>query len=536
MLKLPDRASRGMAALLMLLCASIAVPNVARTQEVELRVSSASDANSMDPQSHNNIPNVQLHKQIYEGLVGRGPDLELAPALATKWEQVEPTRWRFTLRPDVVFHEGQSFSSADVVFSLARVAKEGSAFRNFVDLVKEVVPVDALTVDIVTGEPDPILPNKLVNVAIMSEVWSKEHNAEAPFNAAKNEEIYTVRNANGTGPFRLVGRDPNVRTELARFDRWWGKTDGNVTKYVSVPISSAPTRLAALLSQQVDVLLDPPLQDLARLKASPDIKVLTGPEIRSMFIVMDQKSPELKYSDVKGKNPFQDLRVRQALYQAIDINAIVQRIMLGLATPAGIPFGPGVAGYPADADTRLPYDPERAKALLTEAGYPDGFGVTLNCPNNRYFNDEAVCTALVSMWAKIGMKVTLNAEPLSQFSPRLARNDTSMFFLGSGSSTLDGFFPIQQNLMAPTDRPGDGAFNKGGYNNPKLNELAAEIRSELDVAKRNDLIRQAMEVYKEDVAGLPLYHSQIAWAVRGNVEASLRADALLEAKWVKITK
>lgn len=510
----------------------------AAAQERELRVVSASDSNSLDPHSHNNVPAVQLLRQIYEPLVGRGEDLSPIPSLALSWEQLEPTRWRFKLRPGVVFHDGSPFTAADVVFSFERVAKDGSNFRNFVDLVEKVEVVDDHTVDLVTAEPDPVLINKVINVAIMDEEWAKANRAENPFNAVEGTEVYSVLHANGTGPFKLASRDTNVRTVLDRFDRWWGNDEvkGNVQRYISTPIASPATRLAALLSGQADVLLDPPLQDLDRLKSAPNIEVLTSPEIRTMFIAFDYERDELLYSDVKGKNPFRDIRVRQALYQAIDIDAIIDRIMKGMASPAGIPFGPGVSGYPADIDTRLPYDPEAAKALLAEAGYPDGFGVSLLCPNNRFFNDEAVCTAIVAMWARIGMKVTLDAQPLSQYSPRLQKKDLSMYFQGSGSSTLDGFFPIQQNLMAPTDRPGDGAYNKGGYNNPELNALAEAIRSELDQNVRNDLIRKAMQIYKDDVTGLPLYHSQIAWAVRKGVNLTIRPDAVLEAKWTVINQ
>jgi peptide/nickel transport system substrate-binding protein len=270
------------------------------------------------------------------------------------------------------------------------------------------------------------------------------------------------------------------------------------------------------------------------MRAAPQIRVVQGPEIRTMFIVMDQERDELLYSDVKGKNPFKDLRVRQALYLATDIEAIRTKIMRGFALPTGLLFGPGVRGYAKDIDGRLPLDRAKARTLLAEAGYPNGFSVTLDCPNNRYVNDQDVCTALAVMWTQIGVKTTVNAQPLQLFFPKVQRRDMSMFFLGSGSATFDAYYMFQIHLLAPTSRPGDGAWNLGGYNNPRMNELIGKIRVELDPSIRDGLIRDALLLYQQDVANLPLYHQEIAWAMRSTVKAEIRADNQLEAKWVTV--
>jgi peptide/nickel transport system substrate-binding protein len=242
------------------------------------------------------------------------------------------------------------------------------------------------------------------------------------------------------------------------------------------------------------------------------------------------------YSDVKGRNPFKDRRVRQALYQAIDIEAIRSRIMRGFARPSALLFGPGVRGYAPDLDVRLPFDLAKAKSLMAEAGYPDGFSVTLDCPNNRYINDAQVCAALAAMWAKIGVKVTLNAQPLQLFFPKIQRKDTSMYFLGSGSATLDAYYMFQIHLLPPDGLPGDGSWNLGGYNNPAMTELIGRIKKELDQTRRNELIRQALMLYKQDIAQLPLYHQEIAWAARDNIQLAIRPDDQLEAKWVVVSQ
>ena len=506
-------------------------------QAVTLRVSPAGDAGTMDPHSQNIIPTSQLLRQIYEGLTMRGADLALQPGLAERWELAAPDRWRFHLRPGVKFHNGEPFTAADVVFSLKRAASKTSNYSNFVGSVLRSEAVDDRTVDVITDGPDPILPDKLASVSIMSKTWCEANDAVLPQNAAQKEETATVRRTNGTGAFKLASREESTRTVLARNDAWWGwgtpAGPGNVTEYVSLPVSNAATRVAALISNQVDVLLDPPIQAIDRLRATDGIKVLQGPEVRTMFIVMDQGRDELLYSDVKGKNPFKDRRVRQALYQAIDVEAIRSRIMRGFAKPAGLHFGPGVRGYPAELDTRLPYDLDAAKRLMAEAGYPDGFAVTLDCPNNRYLNDADVCAALAAMWARIGVKVSVNAQPLALFFPKVQRKDTSMYFLGSGSATLDAHYPFQIHFLTP-GKPGDGVWNLGGYRNPALDAKVEQFRAELDPEKRNALIREAVEIYKKDIINIPLYHQEIAWAVRSNVDVKIRADAQMEARFVTV--
>jgi ABC-type transport system substrate-binding protein len=290
-----------------------------------------------------------------------------------------------------------------------------------------LVVVEPLVVDIITKLPDPILPNKIASVFMMSRSWSERNNAARPQNTRQREEMHTVRNTNGTGAFRLTARESDVRTVMTRNTDWWGwredsSREANVTEIIFRPIASDATRIAALLSGEVDFVLDPPLQDLNRLRQAQNIRVLEGPEVRTIFLAMDVYRDELLYSDVKGRNPMKDLRVRQALYHAIDIQAIHRTTMRGQSVVTGTFFPSQVNGYVKEEDVRLPYDAARARALLAEAGFPNGFEITLDCPNNRYINDEQICQAVVAMWARVGIRAKLNAMPLAPFFAKIQKH------------------------------------------------------------------------------------------------------------------
>jgi peptide/nickel transport system substrate-binding protein len=366
---------------------------------------------------------------------------------------------------------------------------------------------------------------------IMPKKWCIDNKAERPVDKRKGVENAASFKANGTGPFRVKSRDPGNRTVLVVNPGYWGKLETNVTEVVFTPIANAATRVAALLSGEIDMMEPVPVQDIARINASPNATALQGPELRTIFLGMDQKRDELLFSSVKGKNPFKDKRVRQAFYQAIDTEAIKNQVMRGAATPAALMEAPGVAGFPADLNKRLPYDVEGAKKLLAEAGYPNGFEVGMNCPNDRYVNDAAICSAAAAMLARIGVKVNLMTESKATYFPKILSRNTSFYLLGWTPSTVDSHDPLY-SLMATPGAGGQGQFNLGAYSNPKLDELTAKIQSETDQAKRNAMIREANKIHQDDIGHIPLHQQALAWGLKKNLTLVQLPSNDIFVKWM----
>ena len=347
-----------------------------------LRWASQGDALTLDPHSQNEGPTTAMNNHVYEALISRDPSLAKVPGLALSWQTIASDVWEYKLRPDVKFSDGTPFTADDVVFSYNRALAPSSDFKAYISSIKEVKAIDPLTVHIITDGPNPILPDYTTAILIMSKAWSEKHNVTKPQSFKDKEETFAVRNAMGTGPYTVKQRDPDVRTVLAKNPTYWGAKDfpNYPDELVYTPIKEPATRVAALISGQVDFVLDAPLQDIARIKQTPGLKTEETAQVRSIFLGLDMGSAELKYSDVKGKNPFADKRVRQAMYQAIDINAIKAKVMRNFSAPAGLTTAPGVHGYTKALDERLKYDVAGAKKLMADAGYPNGFGVDARLP------------------------------------------------------------------------------------------------------------------------------------------------------------
>ncbi len=492
------------------------------------------DANSMDPYTRSETFLLTFTQNIYDPLVRRGRDLKVEPALAESWEQPSPTVWRFHLRRGVKFHGGEPFTADDVVFSYKRATGPGSQINSYFAAVKDVRKVDDYTVDFLTSEPDPIFLEEITAWVIMSKAWCEAHNAVQAADLTKSTENFATRNANGTGPFILAVREPDRRTTLRNNPDWWDKPEHNLTEVTFNVIGNAATRVAALLSGDVDMIYTVPPQDMDRLTRTQGVKVLSTPELRTIFLGFDVSRPELLKSDVKGKNPFQDRRVRQAFYQAVDVNAIKQRVMRNQSRPTGLMYGPGINGYTPESDVRLSYDPEGAKKLLAEAGYPNGFGVTLDCPNDRYVNDEAICQAVTVMLARIGVRVTLAAQTRLKYFAEISNPDyrTSFFMLGWTPNTYDALNALY-NLLG--SRNGiRGVFNDGGWSNQEFDSLLDKIAVETDPAKRQQEIVRASKIAQDDVATIPLHQQTVVWAARSNIELSQLADNTFPLRFVRV--
>ncbi|MED5622188.1 ABC transporter substrate-binding protein [Ideonella sp. BN130291] len=515
-----------------LLAAAIALACGA-SQAVSLRVANAGDVQSMDPHSLNESLQLSFTGSVYEPLVGRDKKMGLVPMLATKWTQKSPTLWRFELRRNVKFHDGTPFTADDVIFTFKRAAGEGSDMKGYTASFKDTRKIDDYTVEVETSAPNPILPDLLTSLWIMSKKWCEDNKAERPVDRRKGIENVASFKANGTGPYRLKERQPSTRTVLVRNFNYWDKVEGNVDEVVFTPIGNDATRVAALLSGEIDVMEPVPLQDVERVKSSGNFNVLQGPELRTIFLGMDQKRDELLFSNIKGKNPFKDKRVRQAFYQAIDIEAIKSRVMRNASTPTALMIGPGVRSFQADMNKRLPYDPEGAKKLMAEAGYPNGFEVAMNCPNDRYVNDGAICQAVAANLARIGVKINLQAETKVTYFPKILRRDTSFYLLGWTPTTSDAH-DTMTNIMATPNDKGQGQFNLGSYSNPKFDELTLKVQSETDDKKRNEMIREAFKIHQDDIGHIPLHQQALAWGLNKKVDVVQLPDNRMFFKWITV--
>jgi len=503
-----------------------------------LRWANQGDPQTMDPHSQNEALTNAINNHVYESLVGRGDNLELVPELAERWQQTGPLTWRVWLRKGVKFHDGSPFTADDVVFSVERAALPTSQMTQYAQAMGKPIKVDSHTLDFKLDKPNPIFLEHATTFHIMSRAWSIAHKTEKPLDFKNREETFAGRNANGTGPFMLKSREPDVKTVLVKNPNYSGgrKITGNLQEVVFTPIKSDATRVAALLSDGVNFVQDPAPQDVQRLTQSPGLKVVQGMENRIVFFGMDQARDELLYSNVKGKNPFKDKRVRQAVYQAIDIDAIVKNTMRGQAQPTGC-VTPSPLGCFAELEPRaFKYDANAARKLLEDAGYPQGFEVGLDCPNNRYVNDEEICIAVSSMLAKVGIKVKLNAMPRAQYFPKLEKYDTSFYMLGWGGSITDAQTMLDPIMHSPpTAKSSKGSWNFGRFSNAKLDQLIDAAAVETDAAKRKETVRQALLEEREQVHDIPLHRQFIPWAARSNVEVKHFADNFVRA-WTMSVK
>jgi len=522
----------GAARLLRLLCGLVALA-AGSASAATLRIASAFDPQTMDPHGLALLYHTRVVHQIYESLVGRDEQLRLEPALAASWQMTGPKSWRFKLRQGVRFHDGSTMTADDVVFSLERTMASPSQRAFQLKGVSAVTKVDAHTVDIVTEAPDAVLPEKLQYAAIVSKAWCEKHGIVKAQDFNAKQETYGVRNANGTGPFKLERYEPDVRVVLAAHDTWWGRADrrnGNLKQVVFVPIKSDATRLAALASGEVDLVLDPPYQDIVRLKADPRLALAQTPDIGQQYFTFDQARDELEGSDVKGRNPFKDLRVRRAVAHALNVPLIVDKVLRGQGKATGAFLSPLVDGSPADLDRPIPYDAAKAKALLAEAGYPNGFTVTLDCVNVAW--RENVCQAAAAMLTQVGIRTTLRSSPTNQFFPKLSQG-TAAFIEYGWTPSPDAWVTLN-GLFRSFDKSGLGTFNAGRYSNPKLDSLIDGIRVEPDLTRRRALVATTLRLVADELPYVPLYRRTLTWAMAKKVSVIQWPNDSIELRWVKV--
>ena len=501
-----------------LVAALLATTTVAASAET-LRWARAGDALTLDPHAQNEGPTSALAHQIMETLVMRNHEGELVPSLAVNWapSETNPNIWVFNLREGVTYHDGAAFTAEDVVFSLNRAMTEDSDYKELLASVKEVRADGDYTVEIETNGPNPIMPNNLTNMFIMDKDWAEANNAVKVQDYEGGEDTFAAKNANGTGPYKLVSREPDVKTVLAANENYWGKGEFplEVTEIVYTPIQNAATRVAALLSGEVDFIQDVPVQDLERVASTDGLDVRTAPQNRVIFFGMNMGDEDLANDDVEGTNPFADVRVRRAMNLAINRDAIKQVVMRGQSEPAGMIAPPFVNGWNAEMDAASTTDIAQAKQLLEEAGYPEGFSIQLDCPNDRYVNDEGICQAAVGMFGQIGVTVNLDAKPKAQHFPLLSNLETDFYMLGWGVPTYDSEYIF--NFLVHGRDEKYGSWNAVRYNNPDLNAKIQSLASNTDLVARNADINDIWKVVQDEALYIPIHHQVLNWGMAETV-------------------
>ncbi len=503
-----------------------AAPAMAET----FKWASTTDPQTMDPHAVNSAPVLGFLNNVYEGLVRRGKDMAVEGALAERWEPLGADGWRFHLRQGVTFHDGSTFDADDVLFSYERASSESADTASWFSPVSEVRVVDDYTIDFLTNAPNPLFPSSIANFMIMDRSWAEANESVVP---AKDVETFATRNTNGTGAFQMVERQPGLKTVLEPFDGWWGEVEHNITRAEFTPIQNSATAVAALLSGEVDLINPVPIQDAERLGASGAVNVIRGIEARVIMLGFGHEADTLKYGANAGDpNPFRDARVREAVAKAVNVPAILQTIMRGNAEPASQLVSPAMNGFSAANDRRPAFDIEGAKALLADAGYADGFGFGLKCPNDRYLNDEAVCQAVTSMLAQIGLDVELDTMPVSNYWPELRADNYDMYLLGWSPGTFDHEHPVRFLVTTPNAEKKLGSWNFGGFSNARVDELLPMIQSEIDPAARQAMVDEVTAIYQSEHTYVPLYVQPLVWGTQANVSVVQRPDNFFILRWV----
>ncbi|MFU0507440.1 ABC transporter substrate-binding protein [Pseudaminobacter sp. NGMCC 1.201702] len=511
--------TRYLKVLLLASCASLA-SGVATANT--LRVAEALEMASMDPHAAREDFTLSLLNNVYEGLVRWNSELKIEPALAESWETLSDTKWRFNLRKGVTFHNGNPFTADDVIFSFERAGSPGSPFAGLLEPVAKIDKIDDHTIEVTLKRKYAILLNDFAGWYILDKEFQESVGAQKPLDLSSNAGGAMTTQGVGTGPFKLAERQPDVRTVFVANESWWDERKHNIDEIVYTPISNAATRVAALLSGEVDFIRNVPSQDIARIDSTPGMKVMRAPHLRNIFFGMDQQSKVLPGSGVEA-NPLADVRVRKAIYQAIDIEGIKRSIMRGNSRPTAVPLAPELPYYDASLDERFPYDPEASKALLAEAGYADGFTLPMDCPAGSFINDERICQAVVGMLAKVGIKAQLTMHTTVQMDTELPQGKYSFYLLGwAGLPTIDAYNIMSATFHTPS---GDlGAWNPKGYSNPKVDDLIEQIGEEYDTVKRQALISEAVKIHRDEVGKIMLHQQFLTWGMSDKVNAIVPAD------------
>ncbi len=498
----------------------------ARAQTLTLAVASA--PTSVDPHYHNLGPNNSLADHIFSQLIEMDANTRPTPGLALSWKAVSPTEWEIKLRPGVKFHNGDAFTGEDVAYTLARVPtvkNSPGSFQIYTRGVTKVDIVDPLTLRLTTRSVMPLLPIDLSQVAILPHRLGPD---------PATEDFNSLKNAIGTGPYRITTYRQGDRAELERYDGYWGdKPHWNHVNYRMIPNDSA--RTSALLAGDVDFIEAVPTADLQNLRRDKRVALADAVSLRFAYVYFDRTRPNGGMPYVSGPdgekldhNPLEDLRVRRALSIAINRQAIVDRVMEGAAVPTGQFLAKGASSYVDDIGVPK-YDPEAAKKLLAEAGYPRGFRLTLHGPNDRYVNDEKVIQAIGQMWSRIGIQTKVDAITWPNYIGRASKQEFSAFFVAWGISSGEASNPLRALIHTFDASKGFGPANRARYSNPALDAVIEKGMSITDDAAREEVLKQATRMAMDDLAMITLYQQKNIWGMKPNLRYVARADEATHA-------
>ncbi|UHS63042.1 ABC transporter substrate-binding protein [Agrobacterium vaccinii] len=486
---------------------TLAMPASATT----LKWGASRDISSLDPYSYGDSFALGVLNHSYEGLMRYDRNLKLEPALAVSYEIVSPTTWRFKLREGVKFHNGADFTADDVQASLVRATNPKSPLRGNIPAYKGSRVIDAHTIEIDVSANYPLLLNDLTTIYIFDASWLKDNNAEAPTDVGSGTEGYATYNENGTGPFKVESRQPDAKTVFVKYDGWWDKPQHNIDRIELTPIASSATRVAALLSGDIDFTDQAPVQDLPRLEAaSGQVKLLEGTDLRTVMIGFSQRDQLLS----GAPNPMKDLRVRQAMQLAIDLNLIQKRVMRGKSRNAGALVAPQIPGYDAALDVPVKADPEKAKALLKEAG-AEGFEFEFNCADTLV-NEEQMCQAVASMWSRVGLKPKLDQGPRAVQTPKRSAGKVDVYTLGWATLPMLDAYSLTSQVLH-TKEGSFGIFNWGGWSDKEFDKVTEASAVELDTTKRLALEAQSLKIAKDHALMIPLHQQPLAWATSAKI-------------------
>ena len=509
----PIRHLRGLAAATFLLAGA---PAMAQDQGPVLRWGNNGEVTTMDPHGAFSTLNAALLGNIYESLVRHDRNLRFEPALATAWEVVANDHYRFTIRRGVRFHDGTPMTAADVVASLRRASVPNSPYASVTHMILEITQSGDDRVDIRLRGPDPVLINNLSGVSILSEAWMRANDATEPADPARGRTTYASQNTNGTGPFRLVSRRPDDQTVLERHEGWWDRATHNFARVVYRPIPGDATRIAGLLSGQLDLITPTPVQDVDRFRRDSSVRLVEAQDLRVMFLGFNVQADHT--TEGGGSNPLANVRVREALTMAIDQQAITRTVMRGLTTPIHTLLAEEVQGYDAALATpRAPHDPARARQLLAEAGYAEGFTIGFDCPVDRFIGGERPCQAVAAMLARIGVRVNLNTMRYTAYSQKFMARRSDLWVMGwANTPQLDGL-SILNNIFRTRDER-NGSWNAGGFADPAFDALVARAAVEMDPPTRQRLLTDAFRMERTAFWSVPLYREPMVVAMRSNLD------------------